>query len=413
MPQDGTTRNGGEGGGAAARSNLATLLWTLLVLGLAVAAWRLSSVLLLGFAGVLLAVLFRNLASLVARYTGVPIWVGLTVAIGAVAGLIALLTVTIGPQLAGQFVLLAGQAPETLETVERELRTTTSWGSWFFERLEQEQPSERWNILGTVTGTVSTLLSLGTNLVILLSVAVFLAVDPPLYRRGLLHLVPPRRRERGGEVLDALAFSLWRWLLGQGLSMAFVGLLILVGLWAIGVPLAFALATIAALTNFVPFVGPVLGAVPALLVAVPEGMHAVALTGALFLVVQQFDGNVFTPMIQKQATSLPPVLIILGVTAAGILFGLAGVFLATPLLLVIVVLVRMLYVEDVLGDEEALGPEEAAVEGEVETPAAEFSEGVDPTPSEESDSGGSDSGGSEAGGSDSSGTGTPDARRAG
>jgi predicted PurR-regulated permease PerM len=325
-----------------------------------VAAWRLSAVLLLGFAGVLLAVLFRNLACEIAHRTGLPVLVSLALAVSALVGALAVLAVTTGPRLGAEFGELVRLAPGALFTVEQELRTTTGWGDWLFSRIEEAGDPGGWNVVGRLGGLLTAALTVAANLIVLLTVAVFLAVNPGLYRRGLLHLVPLGRRARAEEVLDALTYALWRWLLGQGLSMLFVGVCILAGLWAIGIPLAFVLAAIAALTNFVPFLGPFLGAVPALLMAVPEGPNAVLWTAALFLVVQQFDGNVFTPLIQKQATSLPPVLIVLGVAAAGLLFGLPGVFLATPLLLVGMVLVRMLYVEDVLGDEDAQGPEAEA-----------------------------------------------------
>ena len=98
-------------------------------------------------------------------------------------------------------------------------------------------------------------------------------------------------------------------------------------------------------------------AAPAVLIAFAHDPTLAAWTALLFLVFQQLEGNVLQPVIQKRATALPPVLTILAVVGFGVLFGLVGVLVATPLLLVILITVRMLYVEDTLGDRGKDGRE--------------------------------------------------------
>ena len=167
-------------------------------------------------------------------------------------------------------------------------------------------------------------------------------------------------------MLDALGTGLWRWIQGQLLDMVAVAVMTGAGLWLIGVPLFATLGLIAGITNVIPYVGPFLSGVPAVLIAFTLGMREAVYAALVFLVVQQIDGHVLMPMIQKRSTQLPPVLTILAVIGFGVLFGFIGILVATPLLLVVLILVRMLYVEDVLGDQVATPEPDAAHAAPVE-----------------------------------------------
>lgn len=339
------------------RANPAAAFVMLLIIVLALAAWRLSFVLLLAFLAVLIAVLLRHLALILSRHTPVSDSVGVMLAALGLAFLVGLGVLFLGPRIFGQVEGVIERLPSALAEVEAFLRQY-SWGQFLLDRVPSGDHRPSWNILGTIGGTLSTVIGVLVNLVILFSMSIFLAIDPGLYRRGLLHLVPLDKRRRATEILDALAWGLWHWMLGQGLAMAAVALMAGVGLWLIGVPLALALGIIAGLMDIIPYVGPWLGAAPAVLLALGQGPSEAIYAAILFLVIQQIEGHVLVPIIQKKESSLPPVLTILGVVAFGVLFGFMGILLATPLLLVLLILVRMIYVEDVLGDRSAPGPEE-------------------------------------------------------
>ena len=339
------------------RGSVVFWLTGLLVLTLALAAWQLAYVLLLSFGGVLIAVLLRHVAMVVCRLLPLPPGAGVGIVVLGLVVLLVTFTVVVGPRIAEQ----VGQLGASLANAARELDVylqDRDWGRFLIERLGQgAQGVQDFDLVGALTGTVSTLIGAAANVVVIVTVAIFLSIDPGLYRRGALHLVPLPRRERAGEVLDALGRGFWLWIVGQGIDMLFVGLAVGLGLWAIGVPLPVPLAVIAGVTNVVPYLGPFIGAAPAVLIAFAHDPTLAAWTALLFLVVQQLEGNVLQPVIQKRATALPPVLTILAVVGFGVLFGLVGVLVATPLLLVILITVRMLYVEDALGDRGEDGRE--------------------------------------------------------
>ena len=132
--------------------------------------------------------------------------------------------------------------------------------------------------------------------------------------------------------------------------MAVVGLITTIGLWLLGIPLASTLGLITGLFEFAPFIGPILAAVPAVLIAFTQSPMDALYVIILYIAIQQIEGYLITPYVQKRAVDLPPALTIFAQLLMGVLFGLFGLLLATPLVAASMVIVRMAYIEDVLGD---------------------------------------------------------------
>ncbi len=139
--------------------------------------------------------------------------------------------------------------------------------------------------------------------------------------------------------------------------MITIAVLSFIGLAILGVPLAFTLAILAGLLNFVPYVGPFFAAIPAVLIAFAPRGDETALnpslavsTVILYVIIQSLDGWVFTPFYQKRAVNIPPALIIISQLTFSLLLGPFGLILATPILASVLVLVRTLYIEDLLGN---------------------------------------------------------------
>ncbi len=324
---------------------------SLIVIGVALAAAIVfvPHVLLLVFAGVLVAVFLRSGGGFISSKCGLPYQAGVGIFLLLLILLLAGAFAAFAPAVMKQTNELFDQIPSAANSL-REWISSYAWGNAVLERAT---PRGLWSAGGSDAATMAVTSTFGAlgNMVIMLFIGLYGALDPGIYRKGMLALLAPSLRPRGEEVLDRAAATLADWLAAKLISMAIVGLLTAAGLWMIGIPLAFLLGLIAALLAFIPNIGPVIAAVPALLLAFGQGTTAMLLVGAVYLVVQTLESYVITPVIQQQKVALPPALIIAMQVLFGVLFGIAGLALATPFAALGLTLVREIYVGDYLGTE--------------------------------------------------------------
>ncbi len=188
---------------------------------------------------------------------------------------------------------------------------------------------------------------------------IYIAAQPALYRDGVSILFPFKSREEVNQTIDHLADGLRLWLLGQLAQMAIIGILSGIAVWLIGLPSPLALGVIAGVTEFVPYLGPIVAAIPAVLVAVTLGSSAIVWTIVAYVLIHQTEGHLITPLIQRQMVYIPPAVILFGIAAISSLFGLFGTVFAAPLTVSLFVLIKKLYVRDSLGEPTALPGEDA------------------------------------------------------
>lgn len=313
--------------------------------------WYAVEVLLLVFCGVLFAVLLRGAARLLRRYT--PLGRGVSLAIVTLG---FFLIIGVGAWLISGRV--AAQADELTETLPRAIENLSArierygWGRRVLEQVPSpgELLSGRGTVLARATGIISGALGVIVNIFIIFIIGLYLAFQRNLYTNGIIHLVPFRHRPRAREVLNALDETLGRWLVGRLVLMVVTGSVTALGLWLLGVPLALTLGLLVGILGFVPNFGPLIAAIPALLIALLQSPQQSLYVALLYIGVQTLDGYVLTPLVDRRSVKLPPVLTISAQVLLGVLLGTIGVVLASPLTAVALVLVKMLYVEDVLGD---------------------------------------------------------------
>lgn len=190
-----------------------------------------------------------------------------------------------------------------------------------------------------------------TGLLLITFIAIYVAADPRLYHKGLLHLVPRPNRQRAGEVLSAVATTLRRWLLSQGIAMVVIGVVTTVTLMLLGVEAAVSLGIIAGLLEFIPNIGPLLAALPAVAMGFLDSPQKALMVAVAYAAIQFLENQLLIPLLMRRGVDLPPVLTLVGQAVMAVVFGFLGLLVAVPVIAAILVAVKMLYVEDVVGDE--------------------------------------------------------------
>lgn len=312
-----------------------------------------ADVLLILFASVLVATLLHGGSDWLARRTGMGHGVALALFTAAIVAGVVVLVLVAAPVLSEQAAQLWQQLPAALATLRRTLEAQR-WGPALLNQISFEKLTSLGSegaVAGRATSAVASTFGALGNFAIICVIGVFLAADPATYRCGIVALVAPSGRERAEAVLSQLGHTLRSWMVAQLLSMSVIGLLTAAGLWALGVPLAVVLGVIAAVFTFIPNLGPILAAAPAVLLGFAVSPVQAAYVAALYVCVQLIEGNVTTPLIQQRTISLPPALILAAQLFMAGLFGLLGLALATPLTAVAITLVQLLYVHGYLGSE--------------------------------------------------------------
>ncbi|HEY3757233.1 MAG TPA: AI-2E family transporter [Opitutaceae bacterium] len=348
---------------AAFNSATRNILIALGLIALGLILWRITEVMVIAFGGIVVATLLRAMAMPLRRFRGLSDHARVGIAITALVLFVAVLGWLFGREIAAETDELRRLLPEQAQRIAVTLKQTRLGGSLVDALHNTASDGKTIGGLGIAAMTAG---SAALDLILIIFLGVYFALDPELYLDGVLRLLPMGQRERVRRAFLNAGDSLRRWLLAQIAAMAIVGVLAGSMLAILGVPLALVLGGLAAVFEFIPVAGAFLFGIPGVVVAFSKGPRTALYTIIGYVAVQQIESNLIVPLLQRWAVKMPPVVSLLAVVAAGILLGPPGVVFAAPLAVVCLALVHQLYVRDTLempGSQGTTRPKEGGAPG--------------------------------------------------
>lgn len=327
------------------------LFLTLCAVAAALLTWYALHMFLLVFLGIIFGIFLRKTGERVSAWTGVRNAWAICIVLVAIVLISAALIWIMAPKIAEQVRELAEKLPSSWQNILENV-SRNEFGRWVIQHLP---PMER--ILGALPGLmrkttawIYSFLGVFTSILIIIVLGLYLAFGADVYLQGIIKLVPKEKRGRARKILHGLGATLYWWLIGRLTAMLIIGLFTFIGLWLMGVPLAFTLGLFAAIMAFIPNIGPIISVIPAVLIALQNGWAMAGYVIVLYTALQTVESYLITPLIQRRVIAMPPALILSAQIILGVIQGILGILVATPLVAVIIVLTKFMYIEGILND---------------------------------------------------------------
>jgi predicted PurR-regulated permease PerM len=334
------------------RGILATALTVLAICVALFLVWQTASSLLIVFAGVLFAAFLDAAARALAPVLPLNRTLRLTLVLLLLTALTGLGLVWGTGKLPEQTRVLLTVMDTQLDILQKHLLTYgvdllgAEWGRDFTQWLFSDQ-GRFFRHAQFVLGGASTVL---TGALVIVFLGILFAFDPTSHRESLVILVKQSYRARMRAVMDEMGNVLRFWFVGQLIRIILMTVCVWAALYLIGLPGPFVLGLQAGLSNFIPYLGPIVAAIPIALVAMPLGGSLLIWAVVIYTIIQSIEGYVIGPLIQRQAVDIPPAWTLVALVFLGALFGVMGIALAMPLVAIGRVAIVRFYVEDYLGD---------------------------------------------------------------
>ncbi|HYJ80192.1 MAG TPA: AI-2E family transporter, partial [Longimicrobiaceae bacterium] len=298
--------------------------------------WMVHTALFLALLAILIAIILHVPAKLLSRW--IPFRVAFAIVLLLFVGGLVGLLVAIIPQLLEQGTSLASSLPQSLESLAEWFRRKTGAppDPELREKIQRQLGQFAARFLPAAFNAITTVL--GSTAIVVL--AAFLAAEPGLYVKQVLALVPEDKRPRWERLFDEAGRNLRAWVIGKAFTMLGIGVATYLGLTLLGVPGALALAAFAALMEFIPNFGPTIAAIPAIIAAFAVSPATAVYVAAFYFLLQQVQNAITVPLVERRAVNIPPGALLIWQLMLAIGFGLLALFVATPLLAVLVVAVR-------------------------------------------------------------------------
>lgn len=322
-----------------------------LAAGLALATLVARELLTLVLVVVLTIILSLPLADAAARAerAGLPRALGALTALLAGASVVAVIGYALAPQFVTEVRDFATHLPSILAGAQHYIRQTTglktanlSTELTHFVQSYTQQPQR---LIGPFEQLGATVAILIAGLVLVVLGAFLIAVNPAPLIRMSLALLPATRRGQALDVFVRVRQAWLGWMAAVGLDMLLLGGLLFLGMTLIDLPFAFGFAVFSALMTVIPNYGSVISAIPPIIAGLSESPGKALLVLAIYLIVNQIEGNLILPLIMARTVDLHPAVVSLGLLVMGALFGVIGVLISIPLMSLAIILVQALWIE--------------------------------------------------------------------
>jgi predicted PurR-regulated permease PerM len=278
-------------------------------------------------------------------------------AVGALAALLgglaalALVVYLLIPPFVDQTNQFADDVPGIVDDLERRVGDITGEEPRKIgdrvEKLVEDYTDDPERLIGPITSIGVDLAGIAGALILILITAFYMAARPDPLVNGLVRLAPPSRRDHLREVLARVRQAWIGWMEGLVIDMLVTGVLLYVALTIIGLDFAIFFAVLSALLVVVPYFGAIAGAIPPTLFALTDSPGKTLLVLGAYVLVQQLESNVTIPVVMSQRVRMHPAVIAVGVIVVGQLFGFVGLFVAVPILSLIVISVEEFWVKTI------------------------------------------------------------------
>ena len=303
-----------------------------------------ADIVLVLFAGLLLGVFLVSLAEPISQHLKFSYRASLAAVILTLLMIATGILVAAAPAISQQVDRLAYMVPAAYDVLLQELQKY-EWGNVLLRETQKRGWAGTGAIFSRATGVLSGTAGRVVSSVIFLFIGFYAAVNPQTYTRGFVRLFMPAQRSKVSEILASMGHALRWWLLGRLAGMVVVGVVTSIALRVMDIPLAGLLGLISGLLTFIPNLGPLISAIPVVLIALMESPSKALFVAGFYTVLQTAEGYVLTPLILQRTVSLPPALLLSTQALLGSLLGLSGVAMAAPLTVIGMVVVNMVWLE--------------------------------------------------------------------
>ncbi|HEU5365025.1 MAG TPA: AI-2E family transporter [Hanamia sp.] len=298
-------------------------------------------VLLLVLAGGLIALYFYGIAGILQRKLHCSSKAAIIFSIVINILFFATIIWFVGSRIQVQISELSQTLPATIQSVKEYIGSSAIGRNLLKEFNTTGDSTKTLDILNRFFSSSFGVLS---DLYIILLLAIFFISAPSIYKEGMVKLLPDKAKEKGAKIILRINTLLKGWLKVQLIGMLFIGIATAIALMIIGIPMILTLAFIAAIFNFIPNFGMLLALIPAVLIGLTHGLGTAVIIVCVYTFIQFLQNAIQQPLVQTKMINIPPALSITSQIALGLLVGFWGILLATPVLIILIVLVEELYI---------------------------------------------------------------------